>query len=155
MTPAINAAKRAKVNFDILSYEHDPNAGAYGLEAAQKLALEPQYVFKTLVAQCDTNMVVAIIPVAKQLNLKALAIHCQCKKAVLAEPKQVTSKTGYIMGGVSPLGQKTKLTTVIDQDAHDLSYIYVSAGKRGLEIKLSPQDLQQLTQAQFAHISKS
>jgi Cys-tRNA(Pro)/Cys-tRNA(Cys) deacylase len=154
VTPAINVAKRAKIQFDILSYEHDPDAKAYGLEAAQKLALDPEYVFKTLVAQCDKDLVVAIIPVATQLNLKALAAHQQCKKAALAEPQQVISKTGYIMGGVSPLGQKNKLTTIIDQNAEKLPYIYVSAGKRGLEIKLSPTDLKHLTNAQFAAITR-
>lgn len=152
MTPAINVLKKHKIPHDVLSYEHEPGAPAYGLEAAQKLQLPPEHVFKTLVLSCDSKLVVALIPVACQVSLKALAKHCGSKKAELADPQLVTKKTGYILGGVSPLGQKVRLPTVIHDSASDLQKIYVSAGKRGLEIGLTPTDLQQLTAASFADI---
>ena len=152
MTPAINAAKRANVEFSTLSYEHDPQAASYGLEAAQKLNIEPQSVYKTLVTDCDGQHVVAIIPVVEKLSLKQVAKAAKAKKASMADPALVAKKTGYVMGGVSPLGQKSRLTTIIDNQAQTLVIIHVSAGKRGLEIALAPQSLQQLTQATFADI---
>lgn len=152
MTPAINAAKRANVEFSTLSYEHDPQAASYGLEAAQKLNIDPQSVYKTLVTDCDGQLVVAIIPVVEKLSLKQVAKAAKAKKASMADPALVAKKTGYVMGGVSPLGQKSRLTTIIDNQAQTLVTMYVSAGKRGLEIALAPQSLQQLTQATFADI---
>ena len=152
MTPAINAAKRANVEFSTLSYEHDPQAASYGLEAAQKLNIDPQSVYKTLVTDCDGQLVVAIIPVAEKLSLKQVAKAAKAKKASMADPALVAKKTGYVMGGVSPLGQKSRLTTIIDNQAQTLVTMYVSAGKRGLEIALAPQSLRQLTQATFADI---
>jgi Cys-tRNA(Pro)/Cys-tRNA(Cys) deacylase len=152
MTPAINAAKRANVEFSTLSYEHDPQAASYGLEAAQKLNIDPQSVYKTLVTDCDGQLVVAIIPVVEKLSLKQVAKAAKAKKASMADPALVAKKTGYVMGGVSPLGQKSRLTTIIDNQAQTLVTMYVSAGKRGLEIALSPQSLRQLTQATFADI---
>jgi Cys-tRNA(Pro)/Cys-tRNA(Cys) deacylase len=152
MTPAINAAKRANVEFSTLSYEHDPQAASYGLEAAQKLNIDPQSVYKTLVTDCDGQLVVAIIPVVEKLSLKQVAKAAKAKKASMADPALVAKKTGYVMGGVSPLGQKSRLTTIIDNQAQTLVTMYVSAGKRGLEIALAPQSLRQLTQATFADI---
>ncbi|MCP3428448.1 Cys-tRNA(Pro) deacylase [Opacimonas viscosa] len=152
MTPALNILKKAKIPHEVLSYKHTPNAPAYGLEAAEKLQLPPEQVFKTLILNCDAQLVVAIIPVDHQVSLKALAKHCGVKKAEMAEPMLVTKKTGYILGGVSPLGQKVSLQTVLDNSAASLAKIYVSAGKRGLEIGLAPTDLQHLTQATFANI---
>ena len=152
MTPAINAAKRAKVNFSTLSYEHDPNVSSYGLEAATKLNLDPQSVYKTLVTDCDGQLVVAIIPVTEKLSLKQVAKAAKSKKACMADPTLVTKKTGYIMGGVSPLGQKSCLITLIASQAESLALMHVSAGKRGLEIGLAPKSLQQLTQAKFVNI---
>ncbi|CAI8240257.1 MAG: Cys-tRNA(Pro)/Cys-tRNA(Cys) deacylase YbaK [Glaciecola sp. HTCC2999] len=152
MTPAINAVKKAKVAFTTLNYEHDVNAQSFGLEAAQKLQLDPRSVFKTLVTQCDTSLVVAIIPVKESLSFKKLAKLVNAKKAKMADPHIVTNKTGYIMGGVSPFGQKTKLTTIIASSALELNTMYVSAGKRGLEIGISPKSLNQLLDAQFADI---
>ena len=152
MTPAINAAKRANVEFSTLSYAHDPQASSYGLEAAAKLNLDPQSVYKTLVTDCDGQLVVAIIPVTEKLSLKQVAKAANAKKASMAEPALVAKKTGYIMGGVSPLGQKSHLTTLIASQAQNLALMHVSAGKRGLEIGLAPQSLQQLTQAKFADI---
>lgn len=153
MTPAINAANKAKVTFTTLSYEHDSNAQSFGLEAAQKLQLDPISVFKTLVIQCDKQLVVAIIPVNDTLSFKKLAKVVNAKKARMADPQVVTNKTGYIMGGVSPLGQKTALQTIIAKSATLLNLIHVSAGKRGLEIGISPHDLSQLLRAQFADIT--
>ncbi|MBT4883225.1 MAG: Cys-tRNA(Pro) deacylase [Glaciecola sp.] len=152
MTPAINAAKRANVEFSTLSYKHDPQAASYGLEAAQKLNIDPQSVYKTLVTDCDGQLVVAIIPVVEKLSLKQVAKAAKAKKASMADPALVAKKTGYVMGGVSPLGQKSRLTTIIDNQAQTLVTMYVSAGKRGLEIALAPQSLRQLTQATFADI---
>lgn len=153
MTPAIKVLDNADVTYRVCEYQHDPKAASYGLEAAQKLNLAPACVFKTLVTQCDDELVVAIIPVADKLSLKALAKSTQHKKASMAEPQKITAKTGYIMGGVSPLGQKSRLTTVIDASAQTQDMIYVSAGKRGLEIGLAPSDLAQLTHATFAAIT--
>ena len=153
MTPAINAVNKAKVTFTTLSYEHDSNAQSFGLEAAQKLQLDPISVFKTLVIQCDKQLVVAIIPVNDTLSFKKLAKVVNAKKARMADPQVVTNKTGYIMGGVSPLGQKTALQTIIAKSATLLNLIHVSAGKRGLEIGISPLDLSQLLRAQFADIT--
>lgn len=153
MTPAINAVNKAKVTFTTLSYEHDSNAQSFGLEAAQKLQLDPISVFKTLVIQCDKQLVVAIIPVNDTLSFKKLAKVVNAKKARMADPQVVTNKTGYIMGGVSPLGQKTALQTIIAKSATLLNLIHVSAGKRGLEIGISPHDLSQLLRAQFADIT--
>ena len=155
MTPALNALKKAKIPHNVLSYEHSPNVPAYGLEAAEKLQLSPEQVFKTLVLSCDSQLVVAIIPVASQVSLKALAKHCGTKKAAMADPQLVTKKTGYVLGGVSPFGQKSRLQTVLHNSAATLDKIYVSAGKRGLEVGLSPTDLQQLTQATLANIGVS
>ena len=152
MTPAINAAKRANVAFSTLSYAHDPQTASYGLEAAQKLNIDPQSVYKTLVTDCDGQLVVAIIPVAEKLSLKQVAKAAKAKKASMADPALVAKKTGYVMGGVSPLGQKSRLTTIIANQAQTLMTMHVSAGKRGLEIALAPQSLQQLTQATFADI---
>ncbi|MDG1121108.1 MAG: Cys-tRNA(Pro) deacylase [Glaciecola sp.] len=152
MTPAINAAKRAKVNFSTLSYEHDPHASSYGLEAATKLNLDPQSVYKTLVTDCDGQLVVAIIPVTEKLSLKQVAKAVKAKKSCMADPTLVAKKTGYIMGGVSPLGQKSRLMTLIASQAESLALMHVSAGKRGLEIGLAPKSLQQLTKAKFVDI---
>ncbi|WP_394129051.1 Cys-tRNA(Pro) deacylase [Shewanella maritima] len=153
MTPAIMAAKRSNINYQLHEYQHDAQAQSYGLEAAEKLGLNPEQVFKTLVVNVDVKqLVVAIVPVATSLNLKLLAKALGAKKAQMAEPQAVSRSTGYVMGGVSPLGQKKLLTTVIDASAQQFETIHVSAGKRGLEIELAPGDLASLTRAQFADI---
>ncbi|MBR9728479.1 Cys-tRNA(Pro) deacylase [Shewanella intestini] len=153
MTPAIIAAKRSKIAFTIHEYQHDTQAQSYGLEAAEKLGVNPQQVFKTLVVKTDTQqLVVAIVPVSSSLNLKRIAKAVGVKKVQMAEPAQVERTTGYVLGGVSPLGQKKRLTTVIDDSAEPFATMHVSAGRRGLEIELAPQDLATLTQAKFAPI---
>ena len=154
MTPAIHAAKKAKIDFTLHEYEHDPSAESYGLEAAEKLGMDPDRVFKTLVASAGPDLVVAVLPVDRQLNLKRLAKAVGVKKAAMAEVKLVERTTGYVVGGVSPLGQKKRLATVIDQSAEQFDTIMVSAGRRGLEIELSPRDLAAMTRGAFAPLAR-
>ena len=142
MTPAINYAKKHKIKHAIHKYKHDPKHPSFGLEAAEKLGLDPDQVFKTLVAQLDDGeLAVAILPVTKQLDLKQFAKACGVKKGAMADKALVEKTTGYILGGVSPLGQKKRLKTVLDSSAERFSTIHVSGGRRGLEIELSPKDL--------------
>ena len=155
MTPAIEQARKAKVVFEIHAYEHDANAESYGEEAANKLGLAPERVFKTLVVQLDGQaLAVGIVPVTGKLNLKQLAKAAGAKKAAMAAAGDVERSTGYVLGGVSPLGQKKRLRTVIDDSASSFDTVYVSAGRRGLEIELSATDLAQLTGGIFAPISQ-
>jgi Cys-tRNA(Pro)/Cys-tRNA(Cys) deacylase len=158
VTPAIETARRAGVPHRVLEYRHDPRAAAYGTEAAEKLGLPPQRVFKTLLVSLDGDarrLAVAVVPVAGQLDLKAMAKACQAKKAAMAEPAQAERSTGYLVGGISPLGQKRRLATVIDSSANDFPTIFVSAGRRGLEIELAPADLLQLTGGHSGSIARS
>jgi len=152
MTPAINAARKAKIPFTVHEYEHDPNCASYGLEAAEKLGIDPARVFKTLVADLGGELVVAIIPVEAMLGLKHLAKAAGAKKAAMADKALVERTTGYVLGGVSPLGQKKRLRTFIDSSARNHPSIHVSAGRRGLEIELSPENLARLTSAAFADL---
>ncbi len=155
MTPAINRAKKAKISYTVHQYEHDPKAASYGEEAAEKLNLCADRVFKTLVVELDSStLAVSVIPVSCQLNLKAMAAVLGAKKANMADPKAVERSSGYVLGGVSPLGQKKRLKTVIDRSAQTFETIYVSAGRRGLEIELAAQDLASLLQATFSDIAK-
>ena len=154
MTPAINLLKKKKINHEVLQYTHSPDAPSYGLEACEKLGLEPAHVFKTLVVEVDNGaLMVALVPVTSTLNLKALAKAAGAKKAAMASAEDVQRSSGYILGGVSPLGQKKHLPTFIDSSALTLTAMFVSAGRRGLEVKLSPKDLGALTRATFAHIA--
>ncbi|MEW5774605.1 MAG: Cys-tRNA(Pro) deacylase [Thermodesulfobacteriota bacterium] len=155
MTPAIETAKRAKITFRIHEYAHDPAAESYGLEAAEKLGLDPGRVFKTLVAAAGPgDLVVAVLPVSRRLDLKLLAKAVGAKRIAMAEVKLAERATGYVAGGVSPLGQKKRLPTVIDATAEGQDAIFVSAGRRGLEIELAPSDLAALTGAAFAPVAK-
>lgn len=155
MTPAINAAKKAKITYVIHEYVHDAGNEAYGLEAADKLGLSAARVFKTLVVSVDSRtLVVGIVPVSSMLSMKALAKAAGGKKAEMADKQDVMRATGYVLGGVSPLGQKKRLKTVIDASARTFDTVYVSAGRRGLEIELSPADLGNLTDATFADIAQ-
>jgi Cys-tRNA(Pro)/Cys-tRNA(Cys) deacylase len=150
MTPAINTAKKAKIAFRTHEYEHDPASPFYGEEAAAKLGLDSSRIFKTLVVATHTKaLAVGIVPVSQQLDLKRMAKALGIKKAVMADKADVQRTTGYVLGGVSPLGQKKRLTTVIDASAERFDTIFVSAGRRGLQIELSPQDLGRLTKGQF------
>jgi Cys-tRNA(Pro)/Cys-tRNA(Cys) deacylase len=142
MTPAIDYLVKNKLKHQVLDYQHDATAQSYGLEAVTKLNLPEQQVFKTLIVSTEKQqLVVAIIPVPCKLNLKSVAKSLGCKKITMAEPTIVERSTGYILGGVSPLGQKKRLTTIIDSSALEHGTIYVSAGKRGVEIGLCPNVL--------------
>ena len=155
MTPAIDLLKKAKAAHQVYSYHHDPKAASYGLEAAEKLNLEPAQVFKTLLAASEKGeLLVAVVPVAGTLDLKALAQAAGVKKADMADPNAAQRATGYLLGGISPLGQKKRLRTFIDESAQHFPNIYVSAGRRGLEVKLEAGVLAQLTQALFAPIGR-
>lgn len=155
MTPAIDLLKKAKAEHRIHSYEHDPKSASYGLEAAEKLGLEPARVFKTLLACSERNeLLVAVVPVAGSLDLKALAQAAGVKKAEMADPQAAQRATGYLLGGISPLGQKKRLRTFIDRSAQTQPSIFVSAGRRGLEVELAPQVLAEQTGAQFAAIGR-
>lgn len=139
-TPAIVAAEKAGVAFSVHEYAHDPKAPSYGLEAADKLGVDPARVFKTLVADVDGVHTVAIVPVEAELDLKALG-----KRAAMAKPADAERVTGYVTGGISPLGQRRRLPLVLDDSALAYDTIHVSAGRRGLEIELAPADLLALT----------
>lgn len=153
MTPAINLAKKKKIPHKVHSYQHEPDYPSYGLEAAEKLGLPPAQVYKTLVAElADTTLVVAILPVDQQLSMKLLAKAAGAKKATMADKVRVQKSTGYVLGGVSPLGQKKQLLTYLDESARAQATLYVSAGRRGLEIELSPDDLLRLTRGSFASL---
>lgn len=154
MTPAINTARKAKIAFTVHEYEHDPSCASYGLEAAEKLNVDPSRVFKTLVADLGGELVVAVIPVEAMLGLKHLAKAAGAKKAAMADRALVERTTGYVLGGVSPLGQKKRLRTFIDSSALLLPSMHVSAGRRGLEIELAPRDLAQATSARFADLTQ-
>jgi len=155
MTPAIDLLKKAKAEHRVLSYTHDPKAPSYGLEAAEKLGLDPARVFKTLLAATEKGeLLVAVVPVAGSLDLKALAHAAGAKKADKAPADAAQRATGYLVGGISPLGQKKRLRTFIDRSALDHPTIHVSAGRRGLEVELAAQVLAEHTQAQFAAIGR-
>jgi Cys-tRNA(Pro)/Cys-tRNA(Cys) deacylase len=153
MTPAINEAKKKKIVYKVHQYSHEPGHDSYGKEAAEKLGIAEERVYKTLVVQLDKgSLTVAIIPVSSMLSMKQIAKAVGAKKAVMAEKDLVQKTTGYVLGGVSPLGQKKRLVTVIDSSAQDFPTIFVSAGRRGLEIELKPAGLAALTTATFAEI---
>ena len=153
MTPGIHLARKAKIVYTVHEYEHSPMSESYGLEAADKLGVPAARVFKTLVVSLENKeMAVGIVPVASMLSMKLIAKAVGAKKAGMAAAADVERSTGYVLGGVSPLGQKKRLRTIIDSSAREFPTVYVSAGRRGLEIELSPDDLQRLTQAVFAEI---
>ena len=155
MTPAINILKKAKCTFQVHEYSHDPQHASFGLEAVEKLGLPAEQVFKTLVVKLDNGqLAVAVLPVNKLLSMKAIAHVLQAKKAEMADKQQVQRSSGYVLGGVSPLGQKKSLPTVIDDSAQTLQSMFVSGGRRGLEIELSPVLLATLTNALFASIAQ-
>lgn len=155
MTPAILLLEKAGAVFTVHSYTHDPAATSFGLEAAEKLGVEPCRVFKTLIASTErAELIVAIIPVAGTLNLKALAKACGAKKVEMADPQKAQRSSGYLLGGISPLGQKKALRTFLDQSAFNHSSIHVSAGRRGLEVELSAQTLLNHTQGQAADLTQ-
>ncbi|MFZ4152670.1 Cys-tRNA(Pro) deacylase [Streptomyces pseudogriseolus] len=153
-TPATVALTAAGVPFTVHSYEHDPSHPSYGEEAAEAMGVSPDRVFKTLVADVDGALTVAVVPVAGQLDLKALAAAAGGKRAAMADPALAERTTGYVRGGISPLGQRKKLPTVLDASATRHDTICVSAGRRGLEVEVSPADLATLTAATVAPIGR-
>ncbi|WPO99051.1 Cys-tRNA(Pro) deacylase [Pseudomonas sp. HR96] len=156
MTPALDLLKKVHAEHRVHSYEHDPKAASYGLEAAEKLGLQPGQVFKTLLATSEkAELLVAVVPVAGTLDLKALAHAAGVKKCEMADPAAAQRATGYLLGGISPLGQKKRLRTFIDHSAVGQGSIFVSAGRRGLEVELAPGVLAEHTRATFADIGRS
>lgn len=153
-TPATVALTRAGIAFGLHEYHHDPRADSYGLEAAAALGLDPGQVFKTLLADVDGHLAVAVVPVAGQLDLKALARALAGSRAAMADPAVAERATGYVVGGISPIGQKRALPTVIDVTALDYDQVYVSAGRRGLDLSVAPADLVAVTGAVTAPIGR-
>ena len=155
MTPAVKLLERDGAYFELRDYAHDPRAPAYGEEAARALGLDPDRVFKTLVARLDDGrLAVGIVPVSGQLDLKALARAAGARRATMAEPAEAERATGYVLGGISPLGQKKRLATFLDASAEAFERIHVSAGRRGLEIGLAPVDLIRLSRARLAPLAR-
>ncbi|WP_373185696.1 Cys-tRNA(Pro) deacylase [Halopseudomonas sp.] len=155
MTPATKALDKASIEYRLHRYEHDPAAQSYGNEAADKLGLDPARVFKTLLASSESGeLLVAVVPVTGMLDLKALASAAAVKRTAMADPAAAQRSTGYLLGGISPLGQKKRLRTFIDSSAGQWPTLYVSGGRRGLEIELAPQLLAVQTGAQIKPIAR-
>ena len=140
-TPATTALDKAGVSYRTHAYSHDSRADSYGEEAATQLGLDPRQIFKTLIASVDGSLVCAVVPVAARLDLKALAAAAGGRRAELAEPAKAQRATGYVLGGISPLGHRSRIPVVVDESAGEFDRIYVSAGKRGLQLELAPADL--------------
>ena len=153
-TPATVALKAAGIAFEVRAYDHDPRAVSYGTEAAEALGVDPRRVFKTLLASLDGHLVVGIVPVSGQLDLKALARALGGSKAVMADVAAAERATGYVAGGISPVGQKRRLPTALDASALDHPTILVSGGRRGFDIELAPRDLVAITAAVTATIGR-
>ncbi|MQA95911.1 MAG: Cys-tRNA(Pro) deacylase [Streptosporangiales bacterium] len=153
-TPATIAATRGGAAFSLHPYTADGTSESYGAEAADALGVPHERIFKTLVAEVDGALVVAVVPVAGSLDLKALAAAAGGKRATMADPAAAERSSGYVRGGISPLGQRKPLPTVVDATAYDFPTIYVSAGRRGLQMELSPADLAKLTNATTAPIAR-
>lgn len=149
------ALAKAKAEFTLHPYEHDANAQAYGEEAADALGVPHEQIFKTLVAEVEGGLAVAVVPVSGKLDLKALAAALGAKKAAMADATKVERVTGYVVGGISPLGQRKRLPTVVDASALEFGTIYFSAGKRGLQIETAPANLISLTGAVTAAIGSA
>jgi Cys-tRNA(Pro)/Cys-tRNA(Cys) deacylase len=152
-TPATALLSRQKVTFTAHTYEVDPKATSYGEAAAAALGVAPERVFKTLVASVDGKLAVGVVPVSATLDLKALAAALGGKKATMAEPAAAERATGYVTGGISPFGQRSRLPLVVDASAADFPTVYVSGGRRGLQVEVTPTDLIRLTSATTAPIA--
>lgn len=155
MTPGIEQARRAGIEYRVHQYEHDPDSESWGLEAAQKTGVPAARVFKTLVVElADGKLAVGVVPVSAKLNLKLVARAAGARKAAMARPADVERSSGYVLGGISPLGQKKPLPTFIDESASEFATVFVSAGRRGVEIELAPGDLARLTKASFVALCR-
>ncbi|MFC4223527.1 Cys-tRNA(Pro) deacylase [Lysinibacter cavernae] len=154
-TPATTLLEQRGIPYTAHGYVHDPAAPNFGEEAARELGVEPDRVFKTLLADADGQLVVGIVPVNGLLDLKALAKAAGAKKAVMADPSLAERKTGYVVGGISPIGQKTHLPTFLDESAELFDTIFVSGGRRGFDIELAPLDLLSVTDGAAAEIAKT
>jgi Cys-tRNA(Pro)/Cys-tRNA(Cys) deacylase len=153
-TPATRALTHAGVDFRLRPYDHEAGAQSYGLEAAARLGVDPARVFKTLVVDADGTLCVGIVPVDRSLDLKALAAAVDAKRASMAERSAAERATGYVLGGISPLGQRRRMRTVLDESALGHATVLVSGGRRGLDVELSPADLARLTDATTAPIAR-
>ncbi len=153
-TPATRRLAETGTEHVLRSYQHDPRGTSYGQEAAEALQVDPARVLKTLIADIDGALVVGIVPVGTSLDLKALASVVGGKRAAMAEPDRAERSTGYVVGGISPIGQKTTLPTVLDESALTHATVLVSGGRRGLDVELSADDLIQLTNARVARIAR-
>jgi Cys-tRNA(Pro)/Cys-tRNA(Cys) deacylase len=153
-TPATVALTAAGVSFTQHAYEHDPGAGSFGLEAADVLGLPPERVFKTLLVDSGAGLAVAVVPVSGRLDLKAMAAALGVKRVTMADPLAAQRSSGYVVGGISPVGQKRDLPTVVDESAELFDVVYVSGGRRGLDLGLSPADLVRVTGAVVADIGR-
>jgi Cys-tRNA(Pro)/Cys-tRNA(Cys) deacylase len=154
-TPATVLLTKSKVPFTLHPYDHDPRATAYGEEAADALGVDPTRIFKTLIASVEGKLACAVVPVAARLDLKALAAALGGKRAELADPAAAARATGYVVGGISPLGQRSRLPVVVDATATTFETVYVSAGRRGLQVELAPAELVRVTGAVLAPIAAS
>lgn len=152
-TPATAHLTRENISYTLHPYDHDPRAEAFGDEAAHALGLPAERIFKTLIALVDGKAACAVVPVAGKLDLKALAAALGGKRAGMADPAVAARATGYVVGGISPIGQKTRIPVVVDESARDFETVYVSAGRRGLQLQLAPADLARATTATFAPIA--
>jgi Cys-tRNA(Pro)/Cys-tRNA(Cys) deacylase len=154
-TTATIALERARIPFTVHEYVHDPRHDSYGMEASAALGVAPDRVFKTLIAEVDGKLVVAVVPVVGELDLKALAAAAGGKRAAMADVAAAERATGYVAGGISPLGQRKRLPVVIDESALGYSTMFCSAGRRGLEIELAPADLVRAANATVAGIGRA
>jgi Cys-tRNA(Pro)/Cys-tRNA(Cys) deacylase len=153
-TPATAALDRAGVAYVVRAYEHDPSAPSFGLEAAAALGVDPARVFKTLLVDTDRGLGVGVVPVDVLLDLKAVAAALGAKRATMADPAVAERTTGYVVGGISPVGQRKALPTVLDDSARQFATVLVSGGKRGLDIELAPEDLLAMTGGRTAAIAR-
>ena len=154
-TPATVALAKLGIDFEVRSYQHDPSVTDFGREAADALGVPAERVFKTLLADADGSLVVGIVPVAGKLDLKALAAAVGARKAAMADPTLAERKTGYVVGGISPIGQRTRLRTVLDESALSYETVLVSGGRRGFDIELAPAGLLQATEGSTAAIARN
>lgn len=156
MTPAINLLKKHKIPYKLHKYEHDPLCTDFGNEAVEKLGLDENQVFKTLLVELTAKqLVVCVLPVSKQLSLKEVASFFKAKKAIMANKDEAQKTTGYLLGGISPFGQKRRLKTLIDESAKEFDTIFVSGGKRGLDIEINPNLIIEILSAKYYKITNS